>query len=89
MEFIGQIGFSLSFIAYLVFTLLIFAARNKSLLAQWTIISALSTAFASGLSFMQIKMGFGLQWVMLADGFKIACWSIMVLIFLQNMTFQS
>lgn len=80
MEFIGQIGFSLSFIAYLVFTLLIFAARNKSLLAQWTIVSALSTALASGLSFMQIKMGFGLQWVMLADGFKIACWSIMLLI---------
>ncbi|GAA6204851.1 XrtA/PEP-CTERM system histidine kinase PrsK [Thalassotalea sp. SU-HH00458] len=80
MEFVGQIGYSLSFIAYLVFTLLIVAARNKSVLAKWTIVSALSTTFASGLSFLQIKMGFSLQWVMIADGFKIACWSVMVLI---------
>ena len=80
MEFFGQIGFSLSFIAYLVFTLLIFAARNKSVLAKWTIVSALSTALASGLSFLQVKMGFSLQWVMLADGLKLVCWSVMVLI---------
>ncbi|MEW6990590.1 XrtA/PEP-CTERM system histidine kinase PrsK [Colwelliaceae bacterium 6441] len=80
MEFFGVIGFSLSFFAYLIFTLLIFAARNKSLLAQWTIVSALSTTVASGLSFAQMKVGFSLQWVMLADGIKIACWSIMVLI---------
>ncbi len=80
MEFIGLIGFALSFIAYLVFTLLIFAARNKSLLAQWTIICALTTSLASGLSFLQIKFAFSLQWVMLADGIKIACWSIMLLI---------
>jgi len=80
MELIGQIGFGLSVIAYLVFTLLIFAARNKTLLAQWTIICALSTTLASGLSFLQIKLGFNLQWVMLADGVKIACWSVMLLI---------
>lgn len=80
MEFIGLVGFSLSFIAYFVFTLLIFAARNQSLLAQWTIICALNTAVASGLSFLQVKWGFSLQWVMLADGLKIASWSIMLLI---------
>jgi putative PEP-CTERM system histidine kinase len=80
MEFFGLIGFALSFVAYFVFTLLIFAARNKSLLAQWTIVSALSTALASGMSFIQVELGISLQWVMIADGVKIACWSVMVLI---------
>jgi len=80
MEFFGLVGFFLSFFAYFIFTLLIFAARNKSLLAQWTIVSAISSAVASALSFFQIKLGFSLQWVMLVDGIKIACWSVMVLI---------
>ncbi|GLX78215.1 histidine kinase [Thalassotalea insulae] len=80
MEFIGLVGFALSAAAYLVFTLLIFAARNKSLLAQWMIISALSTLVANAIAFAQINWGFNLQWVMLADGVKIACWSIMLLI---------
>ncbi|WP_206483066.1 XrtA/PEP-CTERM system histidine kinase PrsK [Thalassotalea sp. G2M2-11] len=80
MEFLGIVGFGLSSIAYLVFILLIFAARNKSLLAQWTILSALSTLVANAVAGMQIKLGFSLQWVMLADGIKIACWSILLLI---------
>ncbi len=80
MEFIGLVGFALSAGAYLVFTLLIFAARNNSLLAQWMIVSALTSLAANAIAFGQIKWGFNLQWVMLADGVKIAFWSVMLLI---------
>ena len=80
MEFIGLVGFALSAGAYLVFTLLIFAARNNSLLAQWMIVSALTSLAANAIAFGQIKWGFNLQWVMLADGVKIASWSVMLLI---------
>ena len=80
MEFIGTLGFSLAAIAYFVFALLIFAARNQTLLARWMLISVATTVAANLTSLLQIKFGYSLQWAMLADGFKIACWSILVLI---------
>ncbi|WP_286234333.1 XrtA/PEP-CTERM system histidine kinase PrsK [Thalassotalea sediminis] len=80
MEFIGFVGFTLSFIAYVIFTFLLVAARNSQLLARWTIVSVLITTIASALAAAQIKLGFGLQWVLVADGFKVASWAILVLI---------
>ncbi|WP_286270933.1 XrtA/PEP-CTERM system histidine kinase PrsK [Thalassotalea hakodatensis] len=80
MEFIGFVGFVLSFIAYVIFTFLLVAARNTQLLARWTIVSVLTTTVASALAALQIKLGFGLQWVLLADGLKVASWAILVLI---------
>jgi len=80
MEFVGLIGFSLSSAAYFVFALLLFAARNKSVLARWMLVSAFITVVANIISLLQIRIGFSLQWAMLADGFKIASWSILILI---------
>ncbi|MDO6425463.1 PEP-CTERM system histidine kinase PrsK [Thalassotalea sp. 1_MG-2023] len=80
MEFIGFVGFVLSFIAYVIFTFLLVAARNTQLLARWTIVSVLTTTVASALAALQIKLGFGLQWVLVADGLKVASWAILVLI---------
>ncbi|MFT5756223.1 MAG: putative PEP-CTERM system histidine kinase [Alteromonadaceae bacterium] len=80
MDSIGLTGFVLASVAYIVFALLIFAARNSSTLARWVLISAFVTALANGAAALQIEMGYSLQWVMVADGFKIACWSIWVLL---------
>jgi len=80
MEFVGIVGFSLGSIAYFVFALLIFAAHNKTLLARWMLISVLITVGANLVALLQIKLGLSLQWAMLADGLKIASWSILVLI---------
>ena len=80
MDFIGLVGYALASVAYIVFALLIFAARNNTILARWVLISALVTAVANGIAALQIEMGFSLQWVMIADGFKVACWSIWVLL---------
>jgi len=80
MEIIGLSGFALSAAAYFIFTLLILAARNTTLLAQWTIICAAVTAISNLTAFFQIKLGYNLQWTMFADAIKIACWSVMVLI---------
>ncbi len=81
MDLIGLTGFSLAALAYLLFTLLIIAARNKNLLAKWLLLCTLVTLSSNTISALQIKMGFSLQWVMLADGFKIACWSLLIIIF--------
>jgi len=80
MEFVGSIGFSLGAFAYFVFSLLIFAARNKTLLARWMLVSVIITLSANFVALFQIKLGLSLQWAMLADGLKIASWSILVLI---------
>ncbi|MBA6348703.1 XrtA/PEP-CTERM system histidine kinase PrsK [Colwellia sp. BRX8-9] len=80
MDSLGLFGYSLAGIAYLVFALLIFAARNKTTLARWVLVSVFVTVIANGVAALQIKLGFSLQWAMLADGFKVACWSLLILL---------
>jgi len=81
MDFIGLIGFSLASAAYILFALLIIAARNNSLLARWVLICTLVTLASNLIAALQIKVGFSLQWVILADGIKIACWSLLIILF--------
>lgn len=81
MDFIGLIGFSLASAAYALFALLIIAARNSSLLARWVLFCALVTLASNLVAALQIKLGFSLQWVMLSDGFEIACWSLLIISF--------
>jgi len=80
MDSLGLYGYSLASAAYFVFALLIFAARNNTTLARWVLISALITVVANAVAALQIKIGFSLQWAMLADGFKIACWSLLIVL---------
>jgi len=80
MDSFGLIGYSLASAGYLLFALLIFAARNNTTLARWVLISTLVTVIANVVAAMQIKLGFSLQWVMVSDACKIACWSILVLL---------
>lgn len=80
MDSIGLIGYSLAGAAYIIFALLIFAARNHTLLARWVLLSVFVTANANVVAALQIQWGYSLQWVMFADSFKISCWSILVLL---------
>ena len=80
MNTIGLFGYGLAAFGYLGFAFLLFAARNKTVLAKWILISALVTVGANAVAALQIKLGFSLQLVMLADGFKIACWSVLILL---------
>jgi putative PEP-CTERM system histidine kinase len=80
MDSFGLFGYSLASAAYFIFALLIFAARNNTTLARWVLISTLVTVVANTVAAAQIKLGFSLQWAMLADGFKIACWSLLILL---------
>jgi putative PEP-CTERM system histidine kinase len=80
MDSLGLFGYSLASAAYFVFALLIFAARNNTTLARWVLISTLVTIIANVVAAMQIKLGFSLQWAMFADAFKIACWSLLIVL---------
>jgi putative PEP-CTERM system histidine kinase len=80
MDSLGLFGYSLASAAYFVFALLIFAARNNTTLARWVIVSTLVTVAANAVAAAQIQLGFSLQWAMFADGFKIACWSLLIVL---------
>ena len=79
MNLFGLIGFSLAAFASFVFILLIFAARNNSLLAKWLIFCVLITLITNAVGALQVKLGFNLQWVFLFDSIKIAMWSVLIL----------
>lgn len=81
MDFYGLIGFSLAVGVYTLFALLIIAARNYSLVARAVLICTLVTLSSNLIAALQIKLGFSLQWAMLTDGFKIACWSLLIILF--------
>ena len=81
MDFIGLIGFSVASVAYALFSLLIIAARNSSLLARWVLFCTMLTFASNLVSALQIELGYSLQWAMFADGIKIACWSLLIIIF--------
>ncbi len=84
MDIIGFWGYSFASVAYLIFALLIFAARNQSILARWILFSAVMASVANGVAATQITMSFSLQWVMFADAIKIAVFSIFILSFNSN-----
>ncbi len=81
MYVVGIWGYSLASIAYLLFSLLIMAAHNKSSIANWLLLSALIAGMANVIGVLQIYLGFSLQWAMLADTLKIAVFSVLIFSF--------
>jgi len=78
---VGIWGYSFASIAYVIFSLLILAAHNKSSIAKWLLFSALMAAMANTFGALQISLGFSLQWAMFADSIKIAAFSVLILSF--------
>ncbi|MBU2924955.1 PEP-CTERM system histidine kinase PrsK [Colwellia sp. C2M11] len=81
MYTVGIWGYSFASIAYVLFSLLILAAHNKSSIAKWLLFSALMAATANIIGALQVSLGFSLQWAMLADAIKIAAFSVFILSF--------
>ena len=79
MQTVGFFGYSLGAVAFFVFALLLVAARNHTVIARWILFSTLVTVVANLVAAVQVKSGFSLQWVMLADAVKIASWSVLIL----------
>jgi putative PEP-CTERM system histidine kinase len=79
MNSFGLIGFSLAAFASFIFILLIFAARNNSLLAKWLILCAFISLITNTVAALQVKLGFNLQWVFIFEALKIAAWSVLIL----------
>lgn len=79
MELIGISGYVLAAIAYIVFLLLLFAARNKTLTGRIVLLSSGFVIASSLTSALQIEQGFSLKYIFVFETFKLAFWSLLII----------
>ncbi|WP_114327593.1 XrtA/PEP-CTERM system histidine kinase PrsK [Candidatus Colwellia aromaticivorans] len=79
MALAGISGYLLATCAYLVFILLLFAARNNTLSGKLVLIGSVLILASSVTAALQIDQAFSLQWVLLIETFKLAIWSLLIL----------
>lgn len=79
MVLAGLLGYLLAACAYLVFILLLFAARNNTLSGRLVLIGSSLVLASSITATLQIDQAFELQWVLLIETFKLAVWSLLIL----------
>jgi len=79
MEVIGISGYLLSTCAYIVFILLLLAARNKTIAGRLVLLAAFLVFCSSFAAALQPKMGFSLLIVLAIDTVEIMVWSILLL----------
>ena len=79
MALIGISGYLLAGCAYLVFILLLLAARNNTLSGRLVLLGSVFVLASSVAAAIQIEQGFSLQLVLLIETFKLATWSLLVL----------
>ncbi|MCW8832337.1 MAG: PEP-CTERM system histidine kinase PrsK [Colwellia sp.] len=79
MALIGISGYLLAGCAYLVFILLLLAARNKTLSGRLVLLGSVFVLASSVAAAIQIDQGFSLQTVLLIETFKLAIWSLLIL----------
>jgi putative PEP-CTERM system histidine kinase len=79
MELVGILGYAFAALAYLVFILLLFAARNNTLSGKLVLIACFLILASSVTAALQIDQDYLLQWVLLVETFKLAIWSLLIL----------
>lgn len=86
MEVIGTSGYLLASFAYIIFILLLLAARNKTLAGSLILVASLLVLASSLTSALQPRQGFSLLIVMLIETLKLAVWSVLIICTQANIT---
>lgn len=79
MEVIGTSGYFLASFAYVVFILLVLAARNKTIAGGLILLAAILTFSASLGSALQPEQGYSLLLVMSIENVKVIVWSLLII----------
>ena len=79
MEVVGMWGYLLSACAYLVFILLLLAARNKTLSGRLILLASFIVFLSSISAAFQSQVKFSLLTVLLLETAKLAMWSVLIL----------
>jgi putative PEP-CTERM system histidine kinase len=79
MELAGLIGYGVASIAYLVFILLLLAARNSTITGRLVLFSTILSFFALASALLQIDKHFSLRYVLLFESIKLVSWSLLLI----------
>lgn len=79
MEYFGLIGYSIAFIAYLGFILLLVAANNRNIAGKLVICASFVSLISLALAGFQLEKHFSLKIVLLFESVKLMCWSILLI----------
>jgi len=79
MELVGLSGYAFAAFAYLVFILLLLAARNNTLSGRLVLLGSMLTLASSVLSFFQLEQGYSLKIPLAFEALKLVVWSVLVL----------
>lgn len=86
MALAGISGYLLATCAYVVFILLLLAARNNTLSGRLVLIGSVLILASSITAALQIDQSFSLRWVLLIETVKLAVWSLLILSTQANVT---
>lgn len=86
MEFIGLIGYGLASFAYLVFILLLLAARNNTLAGRLMLVASIFTFTSLLLGALQQLNGFERYYVLIAETLVFPAWALLLITTRENIT---
>ena len=86
MTFIGVSGYVVAGLAYIVFTLLLLAAGNKTLSGRLVLVCGITILASSIIAALQIDQSFSLHTVLMIENVKLALWSLLILSTQANVT---
>ncbi len=79
MELVGLSGYAFAAFAYLIFILLLLAARNNTLSGRLVLLGSMLTLASSTLSFFQLEQGYSLKIPLAFEALKLVVWSVLIL----------
>ena len=86
MQQVGLFGYIFSGIAFLIFILLLLAARNNTLAGRLMLFASIITMMASFFSAVQLQQLFTLKLVLIFEGFKLLLWPMLIISTRDNIT---
>lgn len=79
MALLGLLGYIVSSFAFLIFILLLLAARNSTLAGRLVLSASVITMLANGVAAFQLDQHFSLKFVLLIENLKLIIWPMLLI----------
>ena len=86
MALVGILGYSIASFAFLIFILLLLAARNNTLAGRLMLFASIITMVASCIAVVQLQQSFTLKLVLIFEGLKLLLWPMLIISTRDNIT---
>ncbi|MGJ8693918.1 MAG: XrtA/PEP-CTERM system histidine kinase PrsK [Thalassotalea sp.] len=79
MALVGFLGYIFSSIAFLIFILLLLAARNKTLAGRLVLSAILVSTIANAMAAFQLQQQFSIKYVLIFEALKLLLWPMLII----------